>query len=82
MGALTVELKRYEDNYEAWLEDHEGRWVLIHGTDEARFFVYEVTALRAGYDSFGNVAFLVRQVLLEQPVYTVGTIAKRIGPKK
>ncbi len=61
--ALETELKTYEQQRDHLLATAEGRFVLIR--DESIVGVYEskMDAIAQGYNQFGNVPFLVKQIL-------------------
>ena len=60
---LEAELKTYEKHHSELLGKSEGKFVLIH--DDAIVGVYEskYDAFQAGYEGFGNVPFLVKQIV-------------------
>jgi hypothetical protein len=62
-GILEQELATYEANKPALLGTAEGRWVLIHDGEVAGTFWSRQDAITEGYRVFGNVPFLVRQVV-------------------
>jgi hypothetical protein len=67
---LEIELQTYEA-HRGDLLHLVGKWVLIHGDKVAGTFDREQDALRAGYSSFGNVPFLVKQVTSVEVAKTV-----------
>lgn len=60
---LEVELKTYEAHRDELLGSNSGKFVLIKGEQVVSVFDTEVDAIRAGYERFGNVPFLVKQVM-------------------
>lgn len=68
---LDVEYRTYEENREELLTKAENQFVLIHSREIKGAYESEKDAINAGYDVFGNVAFLVKKVLRieEPPVY-------------
>jgi len=60
---LSKELKTYEENLPRLLGTHEGKFVLIHGEKIVGTFDSQMDAITCGYREFGNVPFLVKQVL-------------------
>jgi len=60
---LSRELKTYEENFVSLLGAHEGKFVLIHGEKIVGTFDSQMDAIACGYREFGNVPFLVKQVL-------------------
>ena len=53
----TYELKLPE------LEQHRGKFVLIHGSELIGVFDSEKDAIDQGFEKLGNVPFLVKQIL-------------------
>lgn len=60
---LEVELKAYEDHRDELLGTNSGKFVLIKGEQIVGVFDTPVDAIRAGYERFGNVPFLVKQIV-------------------
>jgi hypothetical protein len=71
---LAEEVRTYEAHLTDWTE-REGQFVLIKGQDVLGFYACLEAALEAGYDRFGADPFLVKQVLVHEPVYQLGHIA-------
>jgi hypothetical protein len=67
-GVLEAELETYLANKDALLEEAEGKWVLIHGSEIAGIRDSEREALKLGYSRFGPVPFLVEQISRTEPV--------------
>jgi hypothetical protein len=65
---LERELATYAANRERLLEEHEGRYVLIHGDEIYATFVDQQDAFNAGYREWGNVPFLVQKILKTEEV--------------
>ena len=63
MGVLDVELGTYESRREELLASADGKFVLIKGGEVAGVYASREDAIRQGYRQFGNVPFLVKQVL-------------------
>ena len=59
--ALETELATYKSRLHEWME-HEGKFVLIHGTDVVEFFSSYEDAIKVGYDKFKLEPFLVKQI--------------------
>ena len=59
---LETELKTFEQHRDRLLDAHEGKFVLIHGDQVIGTFDSQGDAISAGYQRFGNVPFLVKQV--------------------
>ena len=70
--ANNAPLKREYETYLAHLPQlaqHEGKFVLIHGSDVAGVYDTYKDALTAGYEKFGLKQFLVKRVAsVEKPV--------------
>ena len=82
---LDTELKTYERNRDHLLGTAEGKFVLIHDSQVIGVYESKVDAIAAGYQQFGNVPFLVKQILrIEAPLnfmFNVRTSpAKRTWP--
>ena len=60
---LEVELKAYEAHRDELLGTNSGKFVLIKGEQIVGVFDTQVDAIRAGYERFGNVPFLVKQIV-------------------
>lgn len=59
--SLEQELKTYKDKL-AEMHEHEGKFVLIHGSEVVDFFETYDDAIKEGYQKFGLARFLVKQV--------------------
>jgi len=65
----SAEIQTYEQERDQLLGTAEGKYVLIHGTQVAGIFESKMDAIAAGYQQFGDVPFLVKQILrLEAPL--------------
>ena len=73
---LETELKTYEHERDRLLGACEGKFVLIYGDQVFGAYDTEMDAITLGYQKFGNVPFLVKQVLrVETPwEFTSGLI--------
>lgn len=60
---LTAELKTYEEHRNELLGTSEGKFVLIHGTEVIGVYESQRDAIAEGYKRFGNVPFLVKQIV-------------------
>lgn len=60
---LTSEVETYERHREELLGQAEGKFVLICRDEIAGVFDTEEDAVRQGYERFGNVPFLVKQIV-------------------
>lgn len=65
--ALNKELEAYEAHRNELLGKAEGKYVLIHDGDVIDIFDSQMDAINHGYQRFGNVPFLVKQVLAVEP---------------
>ncbi len=61
--ALETELKTSEQHRDELLGVAEGKFVLIHEDQVAGVYDAKRDAIAQGYERFGNVPFLVKQVL-------------------
>lgn len=63
MDELKQELETYETHKAALLGTDRGKFVLIKGDRVVDTFVSEEDAIKAGYNTFGNVPFLVKEII-------------------
>ena len=77
MDTLDLELGTYDAKRDELLASAEGKFVLIKGEEMAGVYDSQADAIRQGYQLFGNVPFLVKQVLrIETPQnYTSNLLA-------
>jgi hypothetical protein len=59
---LTTELETYKRHRDELLGRSEGKYVLVYGEEIAGVFDSEKDAIEQGYERFGNVPFLVKQI--------------------
>ena len=59
---FDAELKTYEQNRDHLLDTADGKIVLIHNSQVLGVYESKIDAIAAGYQQFGNVPFLVKQV--------------------
>ena len=65
---LGAEIKTYEQQRDNLLGTSEGKFVLIRGSQVVGIFDSKMDAIAAGYQQFGNVPFLVKQIVkIETP---------------
>jgi len=68
-------LERERDYFESLKADllhhHEGKYALVIGTTLVGVFDTREQAYRAGVESHGNVAMLIKQVLRNEPIESV-----------
>jgi len=74
--ALETELTTYKARLHDWKE-HEGKFVLIHGSDVVEFFSTYEDAIKVGYDKFKLEPFLVKQI---QTIETVQFVSRFVDP--
>jgi hypothetical protein len=67
------EVSTYESHLPGWA-DREGQFVLIKGRDVLGFYPRREDALEAGYDRLGGGPFLVKQILVHEPIYQLGAV--------
>lgn len=60
---LDAEIKTYERQRDNLLGTSEGKFVLIHGNQVVGIYDSKMDAITAGYQQFGNVPFLVKQIV-------------------
>ncbi len=63
MDCLDLELKTYDARRDELLASAEGKFALIRREEVAEIYDSQEDAIREGYRRFGNVPFLVKQVL-------------------
>jgi len=68
LHVLAEEMATYRDHLTSLLQGQQGRYVLIKGTEVVGVFHDRSEALREGYERFGVVPFLVRQIIACEPV--------------
>jgi hypothetical protein len=75
MDRLSIELKTFAAHLQSLLGTSEGKFVLIRGEEIAGVFDNQMDAISAGYGSFGNVPFLVKQILkVDMPISFVSNL--------
>jgi len=72
-GPFSTELKVFEQHRKEWSHSHPGEYVVIQGDVIGEgFFGTYAEALKAGLQKFGvRPGFLVKQVWMTEPVYSV-----------
>jgi len=60
---LKDELHTFDARRDELLGSSLGKWVLIHGGELVGAFESQADAINVGYQQFGNVPFLVKQVV-------------------
>jgi hypothetical protein len=61
--ALSTELDFFESHRMELFERAPGKYALVKGSTLIDVFETELDAIRAGYQRFGNEAFLVKHIL-------------------
>jgi len=75
MPSLDTELKTYEQNRDNLLGTAEGKFALIYNTQVIGTYDSKMDAISAGYQQFGNVPFLVKQILkVEAPLNFISNL--------
>ena len=76
---LDNELKTYEQERERLLATAEGKFVLIRSGKVEGVFDSKMDAIAQGYEKFGNVPFLVKQIVrIEAPQNFVSKYSRRV----
>ena len=70
---LAEEVRSFDSHLPGWA-DREGQFVLIKGRDVLGFYPRRADALEAGYDWLGGGPFLVKQILVHEPIYQLGQV--------
>ena len=70
---LAEEVTTYETHLATWA-DREGQFVLIKGRDVLGYYPRHEEAMEAAYGQLGDGPFLVKQILLHEPIYQLGHI--------
>jgi hypothetical protein len=70
---LAEEVRAYEAHLPGWA-DREGQFVLIKGRTIHGFYPRHEEALEAGYVQLGGGPFLVKQIVLHEPIYQLGDV--------
>ena len=60
---LEKEILTYEQNKDELIGKSKGKYVLIKDDQVVGVFESQADAIREGYDRFGNVPFLVKQIV-------------------
>lgn len=78
------ELKLFATNKEAWLATHDGRFVLLKGSEVIGFFESFEQATQVGLNKYGpSTSFFVKQILkddsvLRTPALVAGLLFARL----
>lgn len=68
MLTLQRELQTYESELSSMLEEDDGKFVVIRGTEVCQVLPTYDAALTWAYERFGLERFLVKQINAEEPV--------------
>lgn len=72
---LKTELETYEKHKNELLGTAQGKFVLIHGGEIVETYESQIDAIAEGYRRFGNVPFLVKQIVeIEVPANFVSNL--------
>ena len=74
---LDTELTTYEQNRDRLVGTAEGKFALIHHSQVIGNYDSKMDAIAAGYQQFGNVPFLVKQVVKVETPHNF--ISNRLG---
>jgi len=66
--ALETEIKYFEAHRAEWLKHHAGKFALVRGEDLVGVYDTSDAAYEEGVERWGNVAFLVKQILSVDPI--------------
>ena len=70
-GSLERELEFFNQHRPEWLRTHPTKFVVIAGDTLAGFHDDYESAFKAGFETFGDKEFLVKQISAEEPVYLI-----------
>ncbi|HMD98487.1 MAG TPA: hypothetical protein VKM93_14280 [Terriglobia bacterium] len=74
-NVLETELKAYEHHRDNLLSTAEGKFALVRGDAVVGVYESEIDAISEGYRRFGNVPFLVKQIVrIETPLNFVSDL--------
>ncbi len=69
---LEKELRTFEQKRQELVKKANGKYALVYGEQLAGVFDSLQDTFAAGYEQFGNVPFLVKEIREKDPVYFVG----------
>jgi|HubBroStandDraft_6_1064221.scaffolds.fasta_scaffold12085_4 hypothetical protein len=71
-SGLKADFQVFESHRKEWLQQHEGKYVVIRNGEVIGFFDDYTTGLRTGVATFGAKSeFLIQQVCVEEPVFVI-----------
>lgn len=65
---LEKELDYFDRHRSEWIEHHRGKFALLRDQDLEGTYDTAEAAYEAGIKLWGNVPFLIKQILLEDPI--------------
>ncbi len=68
---FETELQYFEEHRSTWIEHYEGKFALVKGKDLQGVYDTAEAAYQAGVELWGNVSFLIKQILPEDPIEQV-----------
>lgn len=68
INELQIETDFFEQHRKEWCKHHTGKIAVIYKTTLHGFYDTYETALEVGYDKCGIVAFLIKEVRLEDEI--------------
>ena len=68
---LENEYQRFAEIKDELLKHHEGKFALIYGSDLLGIWDSKETAYVKGVELLGNVSFLIKHIVAEDPVESV-----------
>jgi hypothetical protein len=63
MAVLEQEKKAYEAHRDELLAQAPGKFALVHGSEVVEIFDTKADAIASGYKRFGNIPFLVKEIV-------------------
>jgi hypothetical protein len=64
---LREEIQTYFKHKDSLISENAGKYVLIKGSKIEGIFESQKDAIKQGYEHFGNVSFLVKQIVPSEP---------------
>ncbi len=74
LNQISKEVRIFENNRASLVKEAKGKYVLVYKEDIIDIYDTEEVAVREGYTKFGNVPFLVKEILEEDRIATIGSI--------
>ena len=72
--ALEKELAFFNRNKAGYLKEYKNKYLLIKGEELIGYFDTNEAAYEAGIQKYGNVPFLIKQVLEHEPTLTISSV--------